>query len=428
MTSTAQPKGARELDNTESEGKLGLRQWRFLALLGVPALGLTFAVTVVSTYAPVLIGGRSSPLVVGVIVGGEGFFGLFVPVFAGMASDRTSATAQQRIRIMLIAGAVGVTGLVVLAVSAGLAVVAAGAALYFASHFAYLAPFQALYADLVPNASSGRSRSAESVWRLTGAAGALIAGGFLITAWQPSPFIVGAVLLAGTTAVLWWFLRGTEPVRVSDSDPRALDAWRTTISVLRNREVRLLATANVLWNITLSAMRAFVVLFFTLGLGRDPSFVSGVVFPLVALGMAASAPISGKLADRWGPVRLLKVAVPVYGGGMLLPGFSHAPWVLGCVPIVAAAAATVMVVPFAALMRTMPADDHGAVTGVFTLSRGAGTMLGPLLAGAAILLLRGPLSSTHGYAAMWFVIGAATLASWPILGRMSLDRSAAPSR
>jgi MFS family permease len=164
------------------------------------------------------------------------------------------------------------------------------------------------------------------------------------------------------------------------------------------------------------------VLLFTLGLGRSPSFVSGVVFPLVAVGMAASAPISGKLADRWGPVQLLKVAVPVYGAGLLLPGFSQAAWVLACVPVVAAAAATVMVVPFAALMRVMPDDDHGAVAGVFTLSRGAGTMLGPLLAGGAISLLRGPLSATRGFAAMWFVIGAATLATWPLLQRLRLDR------
>lgn len=410
--------GATELKSASRDGKLGARQWRFLALLGVPALGITFAVTAVSTYAPVSIGGKSSPVLVGAIVGGEGFFGLFVPVFAGVASDRWAERAQQRVRLMLVASVVGVAGLLVLMIPDGVWLVAVGAAMYFAGHFAYLAPFQALFADLVPNASSGRSRSAESVWRLTGAASALIAGGFLITAWKPAPFLVAAVLLSVTTAMLWRFLGRTRPVKLSGTQRDVSQAWRATFEVLRDRRVRLLAAANVLWNITLSALRAFVVLFFTLGLGRSPSFVSGVVFPLVALGMAASAPISGKLADRWGPVRLLQVAVPVYGGGLLLPGFSQASWVLGCVPVVAAAAATTMVVPFAALMRFMPEKDHGAVSGVFTLSRGAGTLLGPLLAGAAISLLRGPLSSTHGYAAMWFVIGAATLATIPILIRI----------
>lgn len=393
-------------------------RWRFLALLGMPALGITFGVTVVSTYAPVLIGGKSSPLLIGAVVGGEGFFGVFMPVFAGVASDRWAETAQQRIRLIVVAAGAAIAGLSLLALPGGLPLVAAGAALYFASHFTYLAPFQAMYADLVPDEASGRSRSAESLWRLAGAAGALIAGGFLITAWEPSPFIVGAGLIVVTTGVFARYMRKTEPVGIDGAGQPVAQAWRTTIRVLRNRDVRLLVAGNVLWNITLSALRAFVVLFFVIGLGRSASFVSGVIFPLVALGMAASAPVSGKLADRWGPVRLLQVVVPIGGLGLLLPAFSQAPWVLGCVPVVSAATTTVMVVPFAALMRAMPDDDHGAVSGVFTLSRGAGTMLGPLLAGGAIALLRAPMAHTHGYAGMWFVIGASMLASWPLLGRL----------
>ncbi len=42
----------------------------------------------------------------------------------------------------------------------------------------------------------------------------------------------------------------------------------------------------------------------------------------------------------------------------------------------------------------------------YSLSRGIGTVLGPALAGAAVELLRGPLSSTRGYAAIWGVAEA----------------------
>lgn len=418
MTSTA----SGEMQSVAGDEDSRPANWRLLIPLGVPALGLTFAVTVVSTYAPVLIGGRSSPVVVGVIVGGEGFFGLFVPLLAGALSDRTATVARDRIRTMLVAAPVAVAGLVLIALAGGgVGLVAAGAAVYFACHFACLAPFQALYADLVPNAASGRSRSAESVWRLTGAAGALIAGGFLVESWQPSPFVVAAGLIAGTTALLWWFLRGRDPVDVSGSDRGMRDLWSRSRRIVADRRVRLLVVGNALWNVTLSALRAFVVLFFTLGLGRSPSFVSAVIFPLVALGMAASAPVIGKLADRYGHVRVLQIAVPISGFGLLTPGITQATWVLGAVPVVAAATATTMIVPFAALMRLMPDHDHGAITGVFTLSRGLGTMLGPMLAGAAILLLKSPMSGTHGYAAMWFVIGAATLCTWPVLVRLGRD-------
>jgi MFS family permease len=413
-------------EQQQEESRTGRREaadWRMLVPLGAPALGLTFAVTVVSTYAPVLLGAKSSPVVVGVIVGGEGFFGLVVPLVVGAWSDRHARLARDRTRALLVAAPAAVLGLVVIALAGGrLALVAAGAAVYFAAHFAYLAPFQAIYADLVPDAASGRSRSAESIWRLSGAAGALIAGGFLIEAWRPSPFVVGGVLITATTLGFWRHLQRQEPTAVEGSDDSVSELWQRTRRILADRDVRLLVIGNALWNVTLSGLRAFVVLFFTVGLGRSPSFVSAVVFPLVAVGMALSAPVSGKLADRYGHLRVLRIAVPVYGAGLVLPGFTRAAWVLAVVPIVAAAAATVMVVPFAALMRVMPEHDHGAVSGVFTLSRGIGTMAGPLLAGAAILLLRAPLHATHGYAAMWFVISAATLSTWPVLQRLKAHR------
>ncbi|HET7530366.1 MAG TPA: MFS transporter [Mycobacteriales bacterium] len=418
MTATDTDRDSAERSSASSRKGLGEHRWRFLLLLGLPALGLTFAITVVSTYAPVLLGAKSSPLLVGVIVGGEGFFGLIVPLAVGAVTDRHARVAQDRLRALLIVTPVAVGGLLVLAIPGSLVLIAVGAALYFTAHFAFLAPFQALYADLVPDDTSGRSRSVESIWRLAGAGVALIAGGFLIEAWKPSPFLAGAVLIAVGTLVFWRFLRRTDDVPVSGGDRGLRELRETATAILRRRDIRLLVLGNVLWNLTLSGLRAFVVLFFTLGLGRSPSFVSGVVFPLVALGLAASAPLSGKAGDKWGHLRVLQVAVPIYGLGLLLPAFWHGAWVLAVVPIVAAAAATVMVVPFAALMRMMSEEDHGAVSGVFTLSRGLGTMLGPLLTGTAILLLRGPFSDTKGFGAMWLVIGAATLASWPLLAKM----------
>jgi hypothetical protein len=44
-------------------------------------------------------------------------------------------------------------------------------------------------------------------------------------------------------------------------------------------------------------------------------------------------------------------------------------------------------------------------------------MLGPILAGVAIQLSTGLLSSTHGYAAMWGVASCAVLLSIPVISR-----------
>lgn len=97
-------------------------------------MGLAFTVTVVSTYVPVLVEQISGPVLVGVLglLGARSLWGI------------------------------------------GLAL-----AVLYAGYYAVLAPYWSLYPDLVPAEQSGRSRSAESTWRVVGVGLALVAGGLL---------------------------------------------------------------------------------------------------------------------------------------------------------------------------------------------------------------------------------------------------------
>lgn len=72
----------------------------------------------------------------------------------------------------------------------------------------------------------------------------------------------------------------------------------------------------------------------------------------------------------------------------------------------------------------MPEREHGMMTGLYSVSRGVGIVLGPVLAGAAIQLSGGLLSSTHGYGAMWLVAAVAALASIPALRRATREAAA----
>src|SRR5699024_11958965 len=119
--------------------------------------------------------------------------------------------------------------------------------------------------------------------------------------------------------------------------------------------IRSLTIANSLWNFALSGLRAFVVLFFLVGMGRTSSFVATVVFTLVAAGIAVAAPAAGWLADRYGHARLLTGALIVYGVLMAIPGLCQVPWLIVIVPIGAAEAATVLHLPFSAMVRLCPA-------------------------------------------------------------------------
>ncbi len=79
------------------------------------------------------------------------------------------------------------------------------------------------------------------------------------------------------------------------------------------------------------------------------------------------------------------------------------------IPLIAFGGGVTMTLPYALVMPMMPPEQHGSVTGLYSISRGVGIMLGPLLAGAAVQLGSGLLSSTHGYAAMWLIPTAARL-------------------
>jgi MFS family permease len=179
--------------------------------------------------------------------------------------------------------------------------------------------------------------------------------------------------------------------------------------------------ANALWNAALQSIQAFSVLFFTQGLHRSAHFASGVIFPVAAIGILAMAPIAGRLADKRGHYKILLVSTLIYGLGALIPTFTQDESVILIVPLVAGAAVTIMTLPYSALMRLIKGHPHGAISGLFGISRGIGTFLGPIITGATIQTTRGIFKSTNGYAGVWLSVAVFVLASLPFLLRIRSD-------
>lgn len=383
----------------------------FLLLLGIPSFGLTFAVTILTAFLPTELTELTSPLFIGLIIGAEGFFGLFAPLVFGFLSDRATSVVG-RFEYLIPATAAMASSLMLMGMIENLWVIVPMVALFYIGYFAYLAPYWAIYPDLVSKQSAGRSRSAEGILRVVGAFLALLAGGFLLTLWEPLPFVLSAGLVVAVTfALLVTVLeRADKPIH------QHVESFRESVKYLReflsrNKDVRNLAIANAFWNATLQAIQAFVVLFFTKGLHRSTHFVSGVIFPVAAIGIVIMAPLAGKIGDKYGHVKTLTIAAAVYGFGALSAGLTQRYWVIFMVPIVAAAATFTMILPYATLMKLIGHDRHGAASGLFGLSRGIGSFLGPLLTGVAIVVCRGLFPSTDGYAAFWWVAGILTILS-----------------
>jgi MFS family permease len=176
--------------------------------------------------------------------------------------------------------------------------------------------------------------------------------------------------------------------------------------------------ANGLWELSLAALKTFVVLYATEGLGysrADAALIIGGVAGVVV----GAAVFAGKLADRYGALRVLGVALPVHGLGFLVPLLATEPAIIAsAIPFIAIGGGVIMALPYAVLIPLMPEDEHGAVTGYYSFSRGLGTWLGPLLAGAAITALDGFFKATDGYQAVWGVCSAAILLSLLPLRRL----------
>ena len=176
--------------------------------------------------------------------------------------------------------------------------------------------------------------------------------------------------------------------------------------------LRLYFVSNALWELALAALKSFIVLYLIQGLGYGLQ-TSSLIIGAVAVVILGGAALSGKLGDRFGRLRVVTFALWIYGLGFILPAATTGRLAIAAASVpIALGGGTLMTLAYAVLMPLMPEDEHGALTGFYSLSRGVGITLGPLLAGILISVTRSsPFGVTRGYQAMWIVCAAAALRS-----------------
>lgn len=415
---------------TESGDRpLGGREKRTLALLGLPTLALALGATVVTTYLPVIarpiVG---SDLVVGLIIGIEGLLALWLPLLAGAWSDRLRTRWGGRLPFMAVGAPILVAGLLIMSMVGSGATLALAVLVFFAGYFVVYEPYRALYPDAVPDEIEGRAQGTQALWRGLGTGLALLGGGLLLSFGRGTPFLVAIIVVVaalGSFGAL--MLRRGVPEQAERPERPVREEARYVWELVRGSgELRAYLTANGLWEVSLGALKTFVVLYVTEGLGFSrvtASLMIGGVAVLVLLAALGG----GRLADRYGNVTVLRVALPLYGIGLIGPLLSSDHVVVAaCMPFIAVGAGAVMALPYALLIPLMPDADHGTLTGAYEFSRGVGTWIGPLAAGAAITLLHGVFSATQGYQAVWGVCSLAVLLSLLPLRRLRRLRDERP--
>ena len=84
-----------------------------------------------------------------------------------------------------------------------------------------------------------------------------------------------------------------------------------------------------------------------------------------------------------------------------------------------------MTLAWGLLFKLMPANDRGAIAGLATTTKGIGLIIGPLVAGACIDLLRRTLGETAGYQALWPILGIPILLVVPLVWSLMRAESVA---
>jgi MFS family permease len=391
---------------------------RIVTLLGLPTMALALAVTVVSTYLPVVASDAGgSTLVIGLIIGVEGVIALWLPLVVGTWSDRLVTPLGGRVPFLLVATPFVVIGLAAMGVISTVGMMAVAAFVFFLGYFLAYEPYRALYPDAVGPDVAGRAQGVQALWRGAGTGLALLGGGLLLALGQAVPFLVcAAVYVAATIVFVQAMLRDGIPDhhRPGRGGLRA-EADHVLGLIRGNVALKAFLLANALWELSLGALKTFVVLYVTKGLGYSQA-ASALIIGGVSLIVLVAAVVSGRMADRHGIPAVFSVCLPVYGIALLVPFLVTVPWIVAlAVPFVAIGGGAIMALPYALMMPLMPPSDHGTLTGYYSFSRGLGAWLGPLLGGVAITAFAGVFTSTHGYQAVWGVCALAVFVSmWPL--------------
>lgn len=256
-------------------------------------------------------------------------------------------------------------------------------------------PGMALLADHFPKEERGRAMGTA----FAGANLGLLLGpplsGFLDQHVGPmAPFQVGIALVVLDALGRAFLLSDGEPV------PEAPIPW---VRLFRNRVVMVFAGAMALgsavWTLLEAALPLSLAQRFGLG-SRD----IGLAFGAMALAHTLSSPFMGRLSDRIGRARVLRIGLAASVALMPLPALLPSPWTVGLSMLALGFNASFLLSPcspaVADQVERMDSQSFASGFSILNIAYSVGMALGPLLSG--------PIIDVLGFGGALAVVGAAS--------------------
>jgi predicted MFS family arabinose efflux permease len=178
---------------------------------------------------------------------------------------------------------------------------------------------------------------------------------------MPLPFVLaGGIVLAATLVQRPVVRLQSEAVHTETPEAVALRI------LVKDPGLRLFAAVNLLLALSFAALRTFIVLYVTEGLGRSPQ-VASLVIGVVAVAYVFGAPLASRLERRFDVVSVMTVFALIYGVGLCagaLPTSLGPELVL--LPFVALAGSVLLTLPQALAFLLAPEGSEGSPRGSST--------------------------------------------------------------
>ncbi len=343
-----------------------------------------------------------------------------MPLFVGPMSDATHLPLGRRRPFMVLALVPMAVSLALLPFMPSFQATALALFGFFFAYYIYEPPYRGLYPDLVPDSYFGRAQGVQHVLRGAALGAALVGGGFLLSVWEPFPFILaaGVTLVSCGAVVVLVHEKDVEPTRFERFRSILAAPWRV---VRREKHVRRFLIANTAWEATFAGMRTFVVLYIIDGLDQ-PLYVSSTVLGSSRAATSSPRSPSGRFGDEFGLGNVILGASVVYGLGLLVGGFAQTWhwWYYGLIAPVAVAGGSRddarLGPPLQGHAGERPRHDHGPCDdheGARARHRAARGRSGDRHLPAATS------SSTDGYAVIWPAVAIPVLAVIPLVALLA---------
>lgn len=248
-------------------------------------------------------------------------------------------------------------------------------------------PGMALLADHFPSESRGKAMGTAFAAANLGVLIGPPLSGFLDQHAGPSaPFLLGAVLVGLDAAGRAFLLPVTEPVR----GPRL--PFRQLLS---NPTIRIFAGAMALGSGLWALLESTLPLDLDHRLGLSPAQI-GLCFAAAALAHTFTSPLMGRLSDRIGRVKVLRMGLLLALVLMPLPALLPRPWMVVVAMMGLGSTASFIMSPsspaVADQVERLGSQSFASAFSILNLAYSVGMMVGPLVGGALVQGLGLPLA------------------------------------